>query len=152
MKWLLLGLAAVCVIGFAGWKLVAGGGDETASIPYVDRAVVARGAVVYAEVCAVCHGKKLEGQPNWRERLPSGRLPAPPHDDSGHTWHHNDDHLFKVTKYGVAAFAPAGYESDMPGFENQLSDTDIRASLAYIKAQWSDAIQRRHDLMNETTQ
>ncbi len=152
MKWLLLGVAAVCVIAFVGCKMVAGGEDETARIPYGDRAVVARGAVVYAEACAVCHGKKLEGQPNWRERLPSGRLPAPPHDESGHTWHHNDDHLFKVTKYGVAAFAPAGYESVMPGFENQLSDADILASLAYIKAQWSDAIQRRHDMMNGTTQ
>ena len=152
MKWLLLGVAAVCVIAFVGCKMVAGGEDETARMTYGDRAVVARGALVYAEACAVCHGKKLEGQPNWRERLPSGRLPAPPHDESGHTWHHNDDHLFKVTKYGVAAFAPAGYESDMPGFENQLSDADILASLAYIKAQWSDAIQRRHDKMNGTTQ
>lgn len=151
MKWILLGVAAFCVFGFVGWELFAGGEGKTARIPYDDHAVVARGALVYAEACAVCHGNKLEGQPNWRERLPNGRLPAPPHDESGHTWHHNDDHLFKVTKYGVAALASAGSESDMPAFKNQLSDSDILASLAYIKAQWSEAIQHRQDLINRTT-
>ena len=152
MKLLLLCVAAVCVVAFAGWKLIENGEDKAARIPYGDQAVVDRGSVVYAEACAVCHGKKLEGQSNWRERLPSGRLPAPPHDESGHTWHHNDNHLFKFTKYGVTAFAPAGYESEMPGFQNQLSDADILASLAYIKAQWPEAIQRRHDMMNGTAQ
>ena len=27
---------------------------------------LARGAEIYAEACAVCHGTALEGQPNWR--------------------------------------------------------------------------------------
>jgi mono/diheme cytochrome c family protein len=50
---------------------------------------VARGKAVYAARCASCHGVNLEGQPNWRERLPNGRSPAPPHDDGGHTWQHS---------------------------------------------------------------
>jgi mono/diheme cytochrome c family protein len=151
MKWIALGAAAIAIIAFGGWTLFTGS-DGPARIPYGDRAAVERGAVVYTEACAACHGKDLEGQPNWRERLPSGRLPAPPHDESGHTWHHTDDHLFKVTKYGVASFAPAGYESDMPGFEDQLSDADILASLAYIKSRWPESIKRRHDMMNGATQ
>src|SRR5437879_12955198 len=74
-----------------------------------DTAKVARGAKVYAENCAACHGAKLEGQPDWRRPFPNGRMPAPPHDESGHTWHHTDEVLFGITKYGVTPkYAPPG--------------------------------------------
>src|SRR3712207_630865 len=52
-------------------------------------AQVALGRQVYAANCASCHGANLEGQPNWQQDLPAGGRPAPPHDASGHTWHHN---------------------------------------------------------------
>jgi mono/diheme cytochrome c family protein len=100
-----------------------------------------QGAKLYAEHCAACHGAKLEGQPEWRKRQPNGRLPAPPHDDSGHTWHHSDAVLFGITKHGmVPPYAPHGYESDMPGFAAKLSDAEIRSVLAYIKSHWSDDV------------
>lgn len=106
-----------------------------------DAARVALGAKVYMRACALCHGARLEGQPAWRTRLPNGRLPAPPHDDSGHTWHHADRVLFAITKNGlVPPYAPAGYESDMPAFGGSLSDDEIWATLAYIKKQWSSEV------------
>lgn len=97
---------------------------------------VAQGKTVYEAHCAACHGAKLEGQPNWREKLPSGKLPAPPHDASGHTWHHSDQLLFNITRNGIAAYAPPGYQSDMPAYKGQLSDAEIWAVLAYIKNTW----------------
>jgi mono/diheme cytochrome c family protein len=102
-----------------------------------DTAKVALGAKVYAENCAACHGAKLEGQPNWREKLPSGRMPAPPHDESGHTWHHTDEVLFGITKYGLTPkYAPPGYQSDMPAFGGKLSDEEIWAALSFIASHW----------------
>jgi len=102
-----------------------------------NEAQVAVGAKVYAANCAACHGGKLEGQPDWRRRKPNGRLPAPPHDASGHTWHHREELLFKITKYGlVPPYAPEGYQSDMPGFAGSLSDGEIYAALAYIMSRW----------------
>ncbi|HXF66461.1 MAG TPA: cytochrome c [Burkholderiales bacterium] len=105
---------------------------------------VARGETVYAQHCAACHGARLEGQPNWQERLPTGRMPAPPHDASGHTWHHPDSVLFGITKYGLVPgkYAPPKYESDMPAFGGTLSDEEIWAVLAYIKSRWPDEIRR----------
>jgi mono/diheme cytochrome c family protein len=108
-----------------------------------DRKQVGLGAEVYARHCASCHGANLEGQPDWRERLPSGRLPAPPHDASGHTWHHADEHLFGITKHGLAAYAPPGYESDMPAFAGVLSDAEIHAVLAFIKSRWPEPIRAK---------
>ena len=108
-----------------------------------------RGAAVYAQHCAACHGANLQGQPDWRTRLPNGRLPAPPHDDSGHTWHHPDEVLFGITKFGlVPPYAPAGYESDMPAFGGTLSDEDIRAVLAFIESRWSsDVLETRRKMI-----
>lgn len=100
---------------------------------------LAEGKRLYDAHCAGCHGLKLEGQPNWQKRNPNGRMPAPPHDESGHTWHHPDEVLFAVTKHGlVPPYAPPGYPSDMPAFAGVLSDDEIRAVLAYIKSHWKD--------------
>ncbi len=113
-----------------------------------DPALVALGKTVYADHCAQCHGAKLEGQPDWRRPLPEGGLPAPPHDQSGHTWHHADRLLFDYTKGGGKAIAPAGFKSNMPGFEEVLSDREIWASLAFIKSSWPAAIRQRQERMN----
>lgn len=107
---------------------------------------IAAGRRVYDAHCAACHGAQLEGQANWRDRLTSGRLPAPPHDDSGHTWHHPFEVLFAITKYGlVPPHAPQGYESDMPAFAQRLSDDEIWNALAYIRSRWSGKVRAAHD-------
>lgn len=95
------------------------------------------GKEAYAANCASCHGVNLEGQPDWKRRLDTGRMPAPPHDESGHTWHHSDRALFTITKLGVGAVVP-GYESNMPVFDGVLSDAEIAAALAWIKSTWPE--------------
>jgi len=103
-----------------------------------DPAQLAAGQKLYAQHCAACHGAKLEGQPNWQRRLPNGKMLAPPHDESGHTWHHPDEVLFGITKHGmVPPYAPPDYQSDMPAFGSILSDDQIRAVLAYIESHWT---------------
>jgi len=119
-----------------------------------DAEKVALGAKVYARQCASCHGRKLEGQPNWRERLPNGRLPAPPHDESGHTWHHADRVLFAIVKNGlVPPYATPGYESDMPAFGGKLSDDEIWAALAFIKSHWKtrELLEWRAEMLKDST-
>ena len=64
-------------------------------------------------------------------------MPAPPHDESGHTWHHSDQDLFDITKLGVGGVV-AGYESDMPAFVDILNDEEIAAVLAFIKSTWPE--------------
>lgn len=114
-----------------------------------DPAVIAAGRKIYGAHCAACHGVRLEGQPNWRERDSSGRLPAPPHDAGGHTWHHPDEVLFRITKYGVAKAANLkDYESAMPAYEGVLSDAEIIAVLSWIKSQWPRDIRRQQEEVN----
>ena len=131
-----IGLAGLAVAGY--WRWTTSGSEAAPDRAIVAEADLERGAALYTEHCAACHGPELEGQPEWRSPLPSGRLPAPPHDASGHTWHHSDDVLFRTVKQGTAAVVGGGYESDMPGFGDVLSDAEIRAVLAYIKSTWPE--------------
>lgn len=72
-----------------------------AFIDPADTNLVMQGKVIYVNNCASCHGASLQGQSDWRQRLPSGRLPAPPHDKTGHTWHHPDGMLVDIVNNGL---------------------------------------------------
>ncbi|NLC35127.1 MAG: cytochrome c, partial [Alcaligenaceae bacterium] len=115
-----------------------------------DASQVAYGRSLYVSYCAACHGSQLQGQtPNWREPGPNGRLPAPPHDESGHTWHHSDSVLFDITRNGMVPgrTAPPGHASDMPAYAGILSDAEIIAVLAYIKSTWpADILALQHEV------
>ncbi len=135
------GLLAVVLVPLSSSALA----DEAA------REKIAQGKLIYDKHCAACHGKNLEGEPNWRQRKASGRLPAPPHDASGHTWHHSMEQLFRITKLGTEKIVGGDYKSDMPGFANILGDAEIQAVLAFIKSTWPIHIRQRHDAMKGRT-
>jgi mono/diheme cytochrome c family protein len=141
-------LAVVLLVAgsLSGWAT-----DEPTKPAPNDASLVARGKIVYVEQCASCHGENLQGQPNWRHRLPNGRMPAPPHDATGHTWHHSDNQLFDMTKLGPGALVP-GYQSDMPGFQEKLSDADIWAVLSYIESTWPANIRERQQRIGQHDQ
>lgn len=136
---LVLPLSVLLVIGLIGLAYVAWPGDydDVSLANPTDLELVALGQQVYGAHCASCHGATLEGETeDWRTRKDSGSLPAPPQDETGHTWHHPDQQLFAIIKQGIAPFAPEGYVSDMRGFGDILSDREIWAVLAYIKSTW----------------
>ncbi len=141
--WVLLSAAIAVSLGAAvalNWSTAATVGADPDN-----PSQVSLGREIYADNCASCHGAKLEGQQDWKIRKPDGRLPAPPHDASGHTWHHPEQQLFRIIKIGVKPpLAPEGYESDMPAFGEVLTDEEIWAVLAFIKSTWPPEIRARH--------
>ena len=138
------------LIGGVAWGLWPG---SSSIADATDRQQVLLGQNIYQRNCASCHGPKLEGQPSWQIRKSNGRLPAPPHDETGHTWHHPDRDLFKITKDGMRPpVAPEGYESDMPPFSGVLTDREIWAVLAFIKSSWPTRIQRLQGNLNKAAE
>ena len=107
-------------------------------LPVSAQSKLLMGEGLYQENCASCHGANLEGQPEWRTRLPSGRMPAPPHNASGHTWHHADRVIADIVKRGPAAVVGGGYQSDMPGYEGVLTDDEISSIIDFIKNTWPE--------------
>jgi mono/diheme cytochrome c family protein len=143
-----MALTAIAVALFA-WRAVQPAPASGPRLRPDDRTLIALGETVYRQQCAACHGAQLQGQANWRERGPDGRLPAPPHDPSGHTWHHPDAQLFALTKHGIARGAGVpGYDSAMPAYDGVLTDEQIVAVLSWIKSTWPAEIRAHHDAIN----
>ncbi len=119
-----------------------------------DTQTVRLGEGLYRDHCAACHGANLEGEtPEWQTRNADGYLPGPPHDETGHTWHHPDQLLFDITKYGVAEAANLpDYSTRMPAYAGILEDEEIIAILSFIKSRWPEEIRARHDEMNRRFQ
>jgi mono/diheme cytochrome c family protein len=132
------------------WMLQVGrSGAGPSLLPYDDASAVAAGQVLYEENCAACHGIALEGQPDWRSTDADGFMPAPPHDENGHTWHHADTLLYMITKFGTAQAVGGDYKSNMAGFTDILSDEEILQTLAYIKSTWPPEMIEMHNTANK---
>ena len=143
-----LATLAVATVGLAVSR--SGEGARPGQLlPYTDAAAVARGEALYAAHCAACHGAEREGQvADWRNPGPDGLLPAPPHDETGHTWHHPDALLIDITTRGTEAVVGGGYRSAMIGFGDLLAEAEILAVLAFIKSVWPAEIIEVHNRVN----
>src|SRR5690606_34960599 len=142
--WWAAGAAMLLAGGLLAWRAWWPGSAASLLRPD-DPAVLALGQRVYAAHCASCHGVHGEGQPRWREPGPDGLRPAPPHDASGHTWHHPDAQLLAITRHGLArVIGQPGYRSAMPAYDGVLSDAEIVAVLSWIKSRWPPAVRAQH--------
>ena len=107
-------------------------GTAVPPVPALSADRVAQGKALYAQYCASCHGTNLEGVANWKKMLPDGSLPPPPHDSSGHTWHHADALLVSIIMSG----GDPAFNSRMPSFKAQLTEEQARLILDFLKSTW----------------
>ena len=115
------------------------GGDAD---PSLDAASIRRGAAVYGANCASCHGARGEATPDWKRPDAHGDYPPPPHDSTGHTWHHADGLLYRIVATGVTD-RTSRRPSRMPGFGAVLTDAEIRDVITYLRTLWTPAQRRR---------
>ena len=144
----LLSIALAVVVLIYYLTLTVQTANASVSLKPDDKSVILIGKNIYAQNCASCHGINLEGQKDWMSRLPNGMMPAPPHDVTGHTWHHPDNYLFLITKYGVEEILGEKYPNNMPAYKDILSDNQIIAALSYIKSTWPSKTKKNHDHIN----
>lgn len=129
--------ALVLLVGAA--LLLACGTEDVPTNTSDPAELIAVGEQVYQANCATCHGAAGEGQPNWKSRGADGLYPAPPHDPSGHTWHHPDEQLLDIIRRGgQAVYGSEASPSGMPAWGDRLTEQDIEAVLAYIKTMWGN--------------
>jgi cbb3-type cytochrome c oxidase subunit III len=97
---------AVSINGFA---------NQPSSTPFV-----ADGNALYAAKCATCHGKDGRGTPNWRSKG------QPDFTDKNWQKSKTDTQITDATKNGKGKF--------MPAFKSKMSDEEIAAVVARIRA------------------
>ena len=122
-------------------ELVGTPAPEIPPLPALNPDEIALGQDVYAINCAECHGEKLEGEADWQIPNDDNTFRSPPHDDSGHTWHHGDKILIESIVLGGARLPDnIGGTSNMPAFDNTLTEEEITAVLTFIKSTWPEDI------------
>jgi mono/diheme cytochrome c family protein len=104
---------------------------EAAPPPDLEPELIRVGEALYAQHCASCHGVELAGESDWRIPNDDRSLKPPPHNATGHTWHHSDRLLLETVRDGIDT--PV---SRMPVFARVLTDDDIEAILEFIKSNW----------------
>ncbi len=109
--------------------------DTVVASRWYTAADVSRGAAIFAQQCADCHGKGGQGSFTWRQRGADGKFPPPPLNGTAHAWHHPIRALGSQINFG----APGGSGS-MPGFAQTLSDQDVIDVIAWFQDKWSDEI------------
>jgi mono/diheme cytochrome c family protein len=115
--------------------------SEIPPLPSFSADEISIGQKVYSENCAECHGENLEGEPDWQMQNEDKSFRSPPHDASGHTWHHGDKLLVESIELGGARLPNnIGGSSNMPAFKDTLSEEEIVAVLTYIKSIWPEDI------------
>ena len=100
---------------------------------------ILKGKKLYNQYCASCHQVNLSGAKNWKGFDEDGHRKAPPLNGTGHTWHHTDELLHKIIKYGFAKLIK-DYQGKMMGFGENINDEGIDNILSYIKSYWKDDI------------
>ena len=83
--------------------------------------MIERGKIAYNNNCVSCHMINLAGAEDWKGVDEDGHRKAPPLNGTGHTWHHDDETLHAIIKYGLSELVK-NYEGKMMGFGNNLSD------------------------------
>jgi mono/diheme cytochrome c family protein len=141
-----LSMAIVAGCGLTGRQRTPSASSD--ALPLLDPAQITRGRQAYVQYCARCHGTNAEGAPHWLVPDARGDMPAPPHDDNGHTWRHSDRQLIEIIRDGLRDPFNKTPELTMPPFRTELTDAQIRDVIAYFKSLWSAEHRRYQEDQN----
>lgn len=149
-RYLLIGITSVLLAACGSGDnsavaATASAGTESVTMERsMDFAQVSRGARLFQNNCAECHGADGQGAPNWRQRDAEGLFPAPPLNGTGHAWHHPQNMLHYVIKNG----SPGG-QGRMPSWGDKLTEQEIEDIIAWFKSKWPKQVYEAWYRMNE---
>jgi len=101
----------------------------------IDAQQLARGAVLFKNNCAACHGDQAQGNATWQKRDKNGKFPPPPLNGTGHAWHHPTEVLKYTINKGTGKIG-----GNMPAFAGKISDAEIDDILVFIQAKWPEPL------------
>lgn len=117
------------------------GGQEagTATAPAIvtrnfDPASVMRGARLFEQDCAQCHGPKAQGHPDWQTPSDGSFAAAPPLNGTGNDWKRSRAELASVIKNGVRR--KTDNVDIMPAWKGRLNDSDIEDVINWMQSLW----------------
>jgi len=126
-----IGVLLAWLVLLGGCRDASPGGGASGAPHGLDPARIARGADVYRQHCAACHGERAQGTFAWERPGADGKYPAPPLDGSAHAWHHPTAQLKQTIQDGTLKLG-----GSMPAWKGKLSEADTEAVIAYFQSRW----------------
>lgn len=90
---------------------------------------LSRGARLFEEQCAQCHGPEAQGHPDWQT---PGVVAAPPLNGTGNDWKRTRAQLVAVINNG----AKRNGQPVMPAWNGRLTDAEIDDLISWFQALW----------------
>lgn len=98
---------------------------------------IARGANLFEQHCALCHGPQAQGHPDWQTPSEGKFAAAPPLDGTGNDWKRSKSQMVAVIKNGVRR---ANGDVIMPGWKDRLSEAEIEDIITWYQSLWPPEI------------
>jgi len=93
---------------------------------------IARGAKIFEENCAQCHGPQAQGHPDWQTPSDGTFAAAPPLDGSGNEHKRTRSELLNVIRNGARK---NGLEV-MPAWQRRLSNQEMEDVVTWFQSLW----------------
>lgn len=129
------------VAGFALLAACSKGGQEAGMAtapavpaPHFDPASVARGAQLFGERCAECHGPQAQGHPDWQTPSDGSFAAAPPLNGTGNDWKLTRAQIATIIKNGVRR--KTDNVDIMPAWKGRLNDSDVEDVINWMQSLW----------------
>jgi mono/diheme cytochrome c family protein len=110
-----------------------------------DMARISRGALLYQQHCAECHGPEAQGHPDWKNARKLGFSAAPPLDGTGPASTRKKSDLVTIIRNGVQ------YEGKpvMPAWRGRVTDEDIENVILWFQALWPSQVYANWHKLND---
>jgi len=102
--------------------------------PQFEQASVARGAALFGQHCAQCHGPQAQGHPDWQTPSDGKFAAAPPLNGTGNDWKRTRAELAAVIVNGVRR--PGDQVQVMPSWKGRMNERDIEDLLNWMQSLW----------------
>ncbi len=102
--------------------------------PQFEQASIARGAALFGQHCAQCHGPQAQGHPDWQTPSDGKFAAAPPLNGTGNDWKRSRAELAAVI-VGGARRASDKVEV-MPAWKGRMNERDVEDLLNWLQSLW----------------
>ena len=104
------------------------------ALRHFEPASLVRGATLYEQHCALCHGPQAQGHPDWQTPSDGHFAAAPPLDGTGNDWKRSRAALAATIVTGVKR--KSDNEEVMPAWKGRLNDRDVEDVINWLQSLW----------------
>jgi mono/diheme cytochrome c family protein len=135
-RWLLIGVLATGLLAACSKEPPATppAAAPAVAVQHFSPDSVARGAVLFAERCAQCHGPQGQGHPDWQTPSNGQFAAAPPLNGTGNDWKRTRAELAAVIRHGVRR--KSDNAEIMPMWQGRLDERDIEDVINWMQSLW----------------